>query len=154
MGILFAGFGMSGSSVGANTLAADASPKGMLGTVLGGLNTMQPIGVLFFVTVGGILFDRLGPGWAFGLKGGATLILGIWMFMAKGRITEELKETTSLDNLTFTMEWEDEAKKRLDKVPAAFRDKAVSGTEEYARKHSYDKITPAVMEEYKKELGM
>lgn len=154
VGILFAGFGMSGSIVGANTLAADASPKGLMGSVLGGLNTMQPIGVLFFVTVGGILFDRLGPGWAFGLKGSATLILAIWMFMAKGRITEELKETTSLDNLTFTMEWEDEAKKMLDKVPAAFRDKAVSGTEEYARKHSYDKITPAVMEEYKKELGM
>jgi len=52
------------------------------------------------------------------------------------------------------MEWEDEAKKRLEKVPAAFREAAVSGAEEYARKHSYDKITPAVMEEYKKELGM
>jgi len=115
---------------------------------------MQPIGVLFFMGIGGYLFDTFGPGWAFGLKGAATLVLGIWMFTVRGRIAEELKEATSLDNLTFTMEWEDEAKKRLEKVPAAFREAAVSGAEEYARKHSYDKITPAVMEEYKKELGM
>lgn len=154
LAIILAGFGMSGAIVGANTLAADTSPKGLVGSILGGLNTMQPIGVLFFVAVGGYLFDAFGPGWAFGVKGGATLILFIWMFMAKGRIEEELKETTSLDKLPFTMEWEDEAKKMLEKVPGAFREAAVSGTEEYARKHSYEKITPAVMEEYKKELGM
>ena len=152
--IILTGFGMSGSIVGANNLAVNASPKGLVGSILGGLNTIQTIGVFFFVAVGGILFDKFGPGWAFGIKGVANLILGMWMLMIKGRITDEIKETTSLDNLTFTMEWEDEAKKMLDKVPAAFRDKAVSGTEEYARKHSYKKITPSVMEEYKKELGM
>lgn len=152
--VILAGFGMAGAIVGANTLAIDASPKGLVGSVMGGLNTMQPIGVLFFMGIGGYLFDTFGPGWAFGLKGAATLVLAIWMFMVRGRITEELKEATSLDNLTFTMEWEDEAKKRLEKVPAAFREAAVSGAEEFARKHSYEKITPAVMEEYKKELGM
>ncbi len=154
LAILLAGFGMSGSVVGANTLAADASPKGMMGSVLGGLNTMQPLGVLFFVTVGGILFDRLGPGWAFGLKGGATLILGIWMFMVKGSIKAEIEEVSSLDSLPFTMEWEDEAKKMLEKVPGAFRETAVQGTEEYAKKHNHEKITAAVMQDYKKELGM
>jgi len=74
--------------------------------------------------------------------------------MVKGRITEELKEITSLDNLTFAMEWEEEAKKMLEKVPAAFREAAIAGTEEYARTHSYTKITAAVMQEYRKELGM
>ena len=152
--MLFASVGLAGAIAGANTLASDASPKGMVGSILGGLNTMQPIGVLFFLAVGGYLFDAIGPGWAFGVKGCATLILGIWMFMVKGRITAELKEITSLDNLTFTMEWEDEAKKMLEKVPAPFREAAVSGTEEYARTHSYEKVTPAVMEEYRKELGM
>ena len=154
LAIILAGFGMSGAVVGANTMAADASPKGLVGSILGGLNTMQPIGVLIFMGIGGYLFDAFGPGWAFGLKGAATLVLFIWMFAVRGHITDELKEAASFDNLTFTMEWEDGAKKMLEKVPGAFREAAVSGTEEYARKHSYEKITPSVMEEYKKELGM
>jgi MFS family permease len=152
--MLFASVGMAGAIAGANTLAADASPKAMVGSILGGLNTMQPIGVLFFLAVGGYLFDAFGPGWAFGVKGAATLILGIWMFMARGRITEELKEITSLDNLTFTMEWDDEAKKMLEKVPAAFREPAVTGTEQYARDHSHEKVTADVMTAFRKELGM
>jgi len=152
--MFFASVGMAGAIAGANTMAADASPKAMVGSILGGLNTMQPIGVLFFLGVGGYLFDAYGPGWAFGLKGAATLILGIWMFTAKGRITEELKKVTSLGNLTFTMEWDDEAKKMLEKVPAAFREPAVTGTEQYARDHSHEKVTADVMTAYRKELGM
>jgi MFS family permease len=153
-GVILISFGMAGGIAGANTLASDASPKGMVGSILGGLNTMQPIGVLFFLAVGGYLFDKLGPGWAFALKGIATLILSAWMFMVKGSIIEELKETTSLDKLSFTMEWEDEAKKMLEKVPGAFREAAVTGTEEYARNHNYAKITADVMAEFRKELGM
>jgi MFS family permease len=154
LAIILAGFGMSGSIIGANTLAVDAAPKGLIGSILGGLNTMQPIGVLFFLSLGGYLFDALGPGWAFGMKGAATLLLTIWMFMVKGRLNEEIQEAASLASLTFTMEWEDEAKKMLEKVPSAFREAAVTGTEEYARNHNYEKITPAVMEEFRKELGM
>jgi hypothetical protein len=52
------------------------------------------------------------------------------------------------------MEWEDEAKKMLEKVPGAFREAAVTGTEEYARNHNYEKITADVMAEFRKELGM
>ena len=154
LAIILAGFGMSGAIIGANTLAVDAAPPGLIGSILGGLNTMQPIGVLFFLSLGGYLFDAFGPGWAFGMKGAATLVLTIWMFMVRGRLTEELQETASLDSLTFTMEWEDEAKKMLEKVPAAFREAAVTGTEEYARNHNYEKITAAVMAEFRKELGM
>jgi MFS family permease len=153
-GVILISFGMAGAIAGANTLASDASPKGMVGSILGGLNTMQPLGVLFFLAVGGYLFDKFGPGWAFGLKGVATLVLSAWMFMVKGSIIEELKETASLDKLSFTMEWEDEAKKMLEKVPGAFREAAVTGTEEYARNHNYEKITADVMAEYRKELGM
>ncbi len=153
-GVIFISFGMAAAIAGANTLASDVAPKGMLGSVLGGLNTMQPIGVLFFLAVGGYLFDNYSPGWAFGLKGVATLILSGWMFTIKGDIIEELKETASPDKLPFTMEWEEEAKKMLEKVPGAFREAAVTGTEEYAKSHSYDKITKTVMEEYRKELGM
>ena len=104
------------------------------------------------MTVGGVLFDRLGPGWAFGLKGVANLVLCLWIFTIKGSVKAETEEMSA--SLTFTMEWEDEAKKMLEKVPSAFRESAVTGTEEYARNHNYEKITPAVMEEFRKELGM
>jgi MFS family permease len=87
--VLLAGIGMAGSIAGANTLATDASPKGMVGSILGGVNTMQPIGALFFIAAGGYLFDKMGPGWAFGLKGVASLVLFIWLFMVKGAIQAE-----------------------------------------------------------------
>ena len=87
--VLLAGIGMAGSIAGANTLATDASPKNMIGSILGGLNTMQPIGALFFIAAGGFLFDMMGPGWAFGLKGVANLVLFIWVFMVKGAINAE-----------------------------------------------------------------
>jgi MFS family permease len=86
LAMIFAAVGMAGSIAGANTLASDASPEGMVGSILGGLNTMQPIGVLFFVGIGGYLFDAYSPGWAFALKGLGSLILGVWIFIIKDRI--------------------------------------------------------------------
>jgi hypothetical protein len=88
--MLFASVGLAGSIAGANTLAADASPKGMVGSILGGLNTMQPIGILFFVGLGGYLFDTFSPGWTFALKGSASLILCVWMFLMRDRISVSL----------------------------------------------------------------
>jgi hypothetical protein len=85
--MLFASVGLAGSIAGANTLAADASPKGMVGSILGGLNTMQPIGILFFVGLGGYLFDTFSLGWTFALKGSASLILCVWMFLMRDRIS-------------------------------------------------------------------
>ena len=150
--VALAGFGMAGSVVGANTLATNASPKDMIGSILGGLNTMQPLGVFFFLLLGGYLFDTLGPGWAFGLKGAANLILAAWMFMFKNPITASLEEAGA--SITFTMEWDSEAKKMLEKVPAAFRQAAVDGTEEYARTHSQAKVTAELMTAFRKELGV
>jgi MFS family permease len=88
--MIFASVGMAGAIAGANTLASDASPKGMVGSILGGLNTMQPIGILFFVGLGGYLFDAFSPGWTFAIKGSASLILCVWMFMMKDRISVSL----------------------------------------------------------------
>jgi len=90
--MIFASVGMAGAIAGANTLASDASPEGMVGSILGGLNTMQPIGILFFVGLGGYLFDRFGPGWAFAVKGSASLILCVWIFMIKERISLTLSQ--------------------------------------------------------------
>jgi MFS transporter, DHA1 family, tetracycline resistance protein len=90
--VVLAGIGIAGSIAGANTMASDVSPKALIGSILGGLNTMQPIGMLFFLQLGGYLFDVLGPGWAFGLKGAANLLLAIWLFIAKGNINNDLAE--------------------------------------------------------------
>jgi len=84
--VILGAFGMSGSIAGSNTLATDAAPKGMVGAVLGGVNTMQPLGILFFMALGGYLFDRMGPGWAFALKGIASLSLVIWLFIIKKQL--------------------------------------------------------------------
>ena len=96
--VVLAGFGMAGYLAGANTMATDASPKSMVGSVLGGLNTMQPIGVLFFLAAGGYVFDVFGPGWVFALKGGANIILGIWMLTVRKRINIELTMTKRVVN--------------------------------------------------------
>ncbi len=88
--VILLGFGLSGSIAGANTLATDASPKELVGSLLGGLNTMQPIGMLFFLQVGGYLYDVLGPGWAFGLKGAADILLAVWLLIMKNRVNDEI----------------------------------------------------------------
>jgi len=55
--------------------------------------------------------------------------------------------------LPFSMQWEEEAKKMLTMVPSEFKTKAVLGTEKYAKKHNYTRITTQVVEHYRKELG-
>ena len=148
------GVGFSAASIGSIALASDVSPKPLLGSILGGLNTMMPIGVLIFLQVGGFLFDKLGYWTPFALKGVANLILGVWLLMAGRRIKAEAEEVASIDSLPFTMEWEDKARTMLRKIPGAFREAAVSGTEEYARANSHEKVTAEVMTQYRKELGM
>jgi MFS family permease len=91
VGVVMIAFGMPGAIAGANTLASDAAPRARVGTILGGLTTMQPIGIIFFLVIGGFLFDALGTGWVFGLKGCATLILGIWIYTIRGKLWEEFK---------------------------------------------------------------
>jgi hypothetical protein len=39
--------------------------------------------------VGGYVFDVLGPGWAFGIKGAASLMLGIWLFSIRHQVKAE-----------------------------------------------------------------
>ncbi|MCP4715327.1 MAG: MFS transporter [Deltaproteobacteria bacterium] len=89
--VVLIGIGFAGAITGANTLATEASPKHLVGSVLGGLNTMQPIGVIFFQQLGGYLFDVMGPGWIFGIKGAANILLAFWLFMNRKNIYAEMK---------------------------------------------------------------
>ena len=56
--------------------------------------------------------------------------------------------------IVFTMEWDTEAKKMMEKVPAEVRAMAVSGTEEFAKEKGCKKITAKVVDEFKQEAGM
>ena len=130
----FIGIGFAGSIACANTLAIDASPITMMGSIMGGLNTMQPIGMLFFLGLGGYLFDTVSPGSAFILKGVATAVLLIWMFTIKDAVTKEIQPT-------FTMNWEEDAKRQMMKVPGGVRQGAIEGTEAYAQAEGIETIT-------------
>ncbi len=140
-----AGIGMSGSIAGANTLAIDASPITMMGSIMGGLNTMQPIGILFFLGLGGYLFDSVSPGAAFWLKGGANIVLFIWLFMIKDAVTKEIQPT-------FNMDWEAAAKQQMMKVPGGVRQGAIEGTEAYAQDKGMTTVTLELCQELKKMM--
>lgn len=66
---------------------------------------------------------------------------------------DKSEEDEGVEMLVFQMEWEQEAKEMLKMVPAEFKVQAVSGTEEYAKKHNHTRITTQVVEAYRKELG-
>jgi MFS family permease len=142
---IFAGIGMSGSIAGANTLAMDASPITLMGAVMGGLSTMQPIGILFFLSLGGVLFDSFGEGSAFALKGIASILLVVWLFMIRNEVTKEIQAT-------FNMEWEDAAKSIMMKIPGGVRQGAIEGTESYAQDQGLTVVTVKLCEELKKMM--
>jgi MFS family permease len=142
---IFAGIGMAGSIVGANTLAMDASPITLMGAVMGGLSTMQPIGILFFLSLGGVLYDGIGPGAAFALKGIASIALVVWLFTIRNTVTEEIKAT-------FNMDWEEGAKAIMMKIPGGVRQGAIEGTESYAQDQGLTKVTVALCQELKKMM--
>jgi MFS family permease len=142
---ILAGIGMAGSIVGANTLAMDASPITLMGAVMGGLSTMQPIGILFFLGLGGVLYDSIAPGAAFALKGIASIVLVVWLFMIRNEVTEEIKAT-------FNMDWEEAAKSIMMKIPGGVRQGAIEGTESYAQDQGLTKVTVALCQELKKMM--
>ncbi|NGZ07096.1 MAG: MFS transporter [Magnetococcales bacterium] len=55
------GVGQAGCVLVPQTLALDLAPEEIRGSVLGVFNTVGCFGVIFFLQVGGILFDWLGP---------------------------------------------------------------------------------------------
>ena len=115
---MFVGMGMAGSIVGANTLAMDASPITLMGAIMGGLSTMQPIGILLFLGLGGVLFDVVAPGAAFALKGIGSIVLVMWLFTIRAEVTEEIKAT-------FNMDWEAAANSIMMKIPGGVRQGAI-----------------------------
>ena len=142
---IVAGIGMAGSIVAANTLAMDASPITLMGAVMGGLSTMSPLGILFFLGVGGILYDSVAPGAAFALKGVASLVLAVWLFMVRNAVNVEIKAT-------FSMDWEEAAKVLVMKIPGGVRQGAIEGTESYAKDQGLTVVTVTLCQELRKMM--
>ena len=80
------GFGKNGAIVAANTLASDAAPKPMRGSILGGLNTIGTLGIIFFLQACGYLFDNLSHQSPFLFKGAFNVLFGIWVWNVRDRI--------------------------------------------------------------------
>jgi hypothetical protein len=53
---------------------------------------MQPISILFFLQLGGFLFDNLGYWSPFLLKGIADTACGVWVFAVRKRIAAPTQE--------------------------------------------------------------
>lgn len=80
------GLGIAGAVPGANTIASEVSPRPLVGSILGGLNTMHPLGVLFFLQVAGLLFDKVGYNAPFMMKGIVNLVWGLSLFTIRKRV--------------------------------------------------------------------
>jgi len=87
VGVLLIACSVSGAVVGSNALSVDASPPELVGATLGGLNTVAMIGIIIFLFCGGLIFDKVSPGWVFIIKGLINLALGILFFIARKKIS-------------------------------------------------------------------
>jgi MFS family permease len=86
LGVLLAGCSVCGAVVGSSALTSDVSPRGLVGATLGGLNTMAQIGLIFFLLIGGVLFDKIGPWGVFFVKGAANIVVGLYIFLIRKKI--------------------------------------------------------------------
>ncbi|MBF0339558.1 MAG: MFS transporter [Magnetococcales bacterium] len=69
------GIGQAGCVLVPQTLALDLAPEEIRGSVLGVFNTIGCFGVIFFLQVGGLLFDWIGPTVPFIFMGIVNLVL-------------------------------------------------------------------------------
>jgi MFS family permease len=94
LGVLLIGCCVSGAVVGSSAMAVDASPPELVGSTLGGLNTMAQIGMILFFFSGGVIFDKLGPRWIFITKGIINIALGICLFIVRKKIAVRSETVT------------------------------------------------------------
>ncbi|MBF0462848.1 MAG: MFS transporter [Magnetococcales bacterium] len=73
--VLLAAAGQSGCFVAPQIVTVDVSPPDMLGSVLSVFNVVGSLGIIFFVQVGGVLFDLLGPSSPFVFVGLANFVV-------------------------------------------------------------------------------
>ncbi|MEO5348636.1 MAG: MFS transporter [Magnetococcus sp. YQC-3] len=80
------GVGQAGCLLAPQVVAIDLAPVAMRGSVLGLFNTVGCLGIIFFLQVGGLLFDWLGPGAPFVFTGIANFIIMFYgLFILRAR---------------------------------------------------------------------
>ena len=82
--------GQAGCLVAPQVLTIDLAPKDIRGSVLGAFNVVGGIGIIFFVQIGGFLFDEIGPHAPFVFIGVGNLLLvcyAVWVM--RGEIGEQ-----------------------------------------------------------------
>ncbi len=84
--ICLLGLGKNGAIVAVNTLASDAAPQQLRGSILGVLNTLGTLGIILFLQAGGYLFDNISHQSPFLFKGAVNLLFGIWVWRVRTRV--------------------------------------------------------------------
>ncbi|MEO5341950.1 MAG: MFS transporter [Gammaproteobacteria bacterium SHHR-1] len=75
---LFMAVGQAGTLIAPQVLTIDLSPPPMRGFILGAFNTIGGIGMIFFVQIGGFLFDWIGPYAPFVFTGIGNLLIMLY----------------------------------------------------------------------------
>jgi len=70
--------GQAGTLLAPQILTIDVTPPPIRGLVLGGFNLIGGIGMIFFVQVGGFLFDLLGPYAPFVFTGMGNVVIMLY----------------------------------------------------------------------------
>jgi hypothetical protein len=86
LAVALIGASQASVTISSNALCADAAPKPLLGTVMGGKNTMAPIGTIIFLQLGGLLFDTVGPMGAFFMKALVNFLTFAWVLSVRKKV--------------------------------------------------------------------
>lgn len=84
--VIFCGIGQIGLMVSSTTLAIDLSPPKVLGSVLGGFNTLGALGILVIGTIGGFLFDEVSYVAPFVLTGAVSFVVLLWAILVYNKV--------------------------------------------------------------------
>jgi len=74
----FVAVGQAGCFIAPQVMTVDSAPRDLLGSVLGAFNVVGGLGIIFFVQVGGFLFDRFGPPAPFVFTGIGNLLITLY----------------------------------------------------------------------------
>ncbi len=90
---ILTGLGVAAVSVSTSSLTADFAPKKILGSIFSISNAIASLGTLFFVQLGGFLFDYVGFSRPFTLVGAAELIAFIYTISKWKQVPKITRDT-------------------------------------------------------------
>ena len=91
------GVGQAGCLLAPQVVAIDLAPAAMRGSVLGVFNTVGCLGIIFFLQVGGLLFDWLGPNAPFVFTGIANFIIMFYGLLVLKKMPARSPDAVALD---------------------------------------------------------